>query len=587
MKKPILTLVFAFFIGSIFAQSIETIKNDKNYIYGEGSGVTLQEADQNALRFLLSQISTHVESKYEQNTEWGTGREYSEKISAVLKTYSSATLHNTQRIVVSNEPDAFVFRYIKLDDVKKIFEKRKNKAIDFVQSAIKAESTGKIADALKYYYWAFNLIKSHPDADEIYFTDAENQKRLLSTWIPVQMNNVFSEIRFTEKEIQNTEAGKTIILNVTYKKQPVSNLDYSFWEGSDWSNTVSAKDGVGFLDFYGAAAENLNEIKLKVEYLFKGEARIDKELEDVMEQIKSVPFRSSYINIRLGKPVQPKEETANNTSIKMINDIAKYESKLNLVMNAVKVKNYAGAKNQFTAEGYKMFTRLMQYGNARILVQPQWTAVAFNNSVMCRSATMSFSFRNNKQFVEDVVFRFNADNKIESVAFALSKTALNSIVEKEMWSENDRLVLVNFLEHYKTAYALERLDYIESIFDDNALIITGYFTFALDPENKYKKNKIVKYNQYSKQQYIDKLKYSFARKEYINLKFEESEVRKGGNANVYGVQIKQSYFSSNYGDTGYLFLMVDLNNPDKPIIHVRTWQPEKNEDGSIYGIGDF
>ncbi|GAB1416653.1 hypothetical protein MASR2M117_20590 [Paludibacter sp.] len=56
---------------------------------------------------------------------------------------------------------------------------------------------------------------------------------------------------------------------------------------------------------------------------------------------------------------------------------------------------------------------------------------------------------------------------------------------------------------------------------------------------------------------------------------------------LYGIQIKQDYFSTNYGDTGYLFLLIDFDNPDEPLIHVRTWQPQKNPDGSIYGIENF
>ena len=47
------------------------------------------------------------------------------------------------------------------------------------------------------------------------------------------------------------------------------------------------------------------------------------------------------------------------------------------------------------------------------------------------------------------------------------------------------------------------------------------------------------------------------------------------------------YFSTNYADKGYLFLMVDLRNPKEPIIHVRTWQPEKDPNGKVFGIEDF
>ncbi|RLC49835.1 MAG: nuclear transport factor 2 family protein, partial [Candidatus Cloacimonadota bacterium] len=56
---------------------------------------------------------------------------------------------------------------------------------------------------------------------------------------------------------------------------------------------------------------------------------------------------------------------------------------------------------------------------------------------------------------------------------------------------------------------------------------------------------------------------------------------------VYGMQIGQYYYSSDYRDKGYLFLMFDLENPDEPKIMVRSWQPEKAEDGSIIGVSDF
>ena len=52
-------------------------------------------------------------------------------------------------------------------------------------------------------------------------------------------------------------------------------------------------------------------------------------------------------------------------------------------------------------------------------------------------------------------------------------------------------------------------------------------------------------------------------------------------------QIKQDYYSTNYGDQGYLFLMVDLNDPDKPIIKVRTWQPEKDPNFGLIDLSHF
>jgi hypothetical protein len=149
--------------------------------------------------------------------------------------------------------------------------------------------------------------------------------------------------------------------------------------------------------------------------------------------------------------------------------------------------------------------------------------------------------------------------------------------------------LINFMENYKTAYALKRLDYIESIFSDNALIITGSVVKVKpSAEFQYSNNQIVKYNKMSKEQYLRNLQHCFKSNEFINLRFADNTVRQSGKGGeIYGIQIKQDYFSTNYGDTGYLFLLIDLTDSIAPVIHVRTWQPEKNADGSIYGLSDF
>ena len=203
---------------------------------------------------------------------------------------------------------------------------------------------------------------------------------------------------------------------------------------------------------------------------------------------------------------------------------------------------------------------------------------------------MSFNFKsNNRTFVEDVVFYFDKNNKIENLTFGLSKKAVDDIASNNTWSEEVRMQLINFMENYKTAYALKRLDYIEKIFSDDALIITGRVTkTATSTEFRYMNNRIVKYNQQSKSQYLKNLKYSFGSNEFINLRFADNTVKQSGKSKaLYGIQIKQDYFSSSYGDTGYLFLLIDFTDSVAPQIHIRTWQPEKNADGSIYGLSDF
>ena len=57
---------------------------------------------------------------------------------------------------------------------------------------------------------------------------------------------------------------------------------------------------------------------------------------------------------------------------------------------------------------------------------------------------------------------------------------------------------------------------------------------------------------------------------------------------VYGVNLKQSWTSSNYSDQGYLFLMIDFRDEKKPVIHVRSWQPLKDTPSEeVIELGDF
>ena len=174
------------------------------------------------------------------------------------------------------------------------------------------------------------------------------------------------------------------------------------------------------------------------------------------------------------------------------------------------------------------------------------------------------------------------------ITFALSDHMVRSILEHEQWNERSRLAIIDFIETYQTAYALKRLDYLQSVFSDDALIIVGkVLAPATHLEGQYIPPR-VRQNRLSKETYMRNLKACFAAQEYINLKFADINiVRAGKGGEIYGIQMQQDYFSTTYGDTGYLFLHVDLNDPDRPIIHVRTWQPEKDPVLGAYNMGNL
>ena len=575
------------------SQTVDQIKADRQtYIWGEGTGTTLNRADQDALGDLISQISVQVESRFTLLREETTGAgkdSFKETYRGVINTYSSATLRNTERLVISNEPDARVFRYIKRADIDKIFAERARKINGFTQNALHSSTSGRVSDALRYFYWAHTLLRSHPEASSLTFTDDNGREHLLKTWLPMQINSIFADLSLGVSQGKKDGEITTYLLSVKYKGSLARNFDYSYWTGRDWTNLYSAKDGIGVVEFIGNT--DVNEIRLRAEYVFEGETAVDNELRDVMSKLDIVPFRNSYISLRVGEMAPPPiPKVAVRSVIAPVADPKPYEETMQKLMRSIRSGNHNEAKNLFTPEGYQTYQKLLQYGQARIVREPDFRFIQFENGVICRSLPMSFNFRNNtRNFVEDVVFYFDNNKKISNITMGLAQSALSDIIENDFWSERVRLVLINFLENYKTAYALKRADYIESIFADDALIIVGsVLRTKTTGDNPYLNNQIVRYNRYTKEQFIRNLRHSFASNEFINIRFEDNIIRKSGRGGeVYGIQIKQDYFSSNYGDSGYLFLLVDINDPDQPIIHVRTWQPEKNPDGSIYGLGDF
>ena len=593
MNKIYSLLIIFFHFLSLQSQTVEQIKADHaNYFWGEGSGVTLNSADQEAVAMLISQISVHVEASFTHLFEdTGTGKgSYREVFNGVINTYSSATLRNTERITVSNEPDARVFRYIRRVEVDRIFSERERKIKEFFLNGRQSCESGRVADALRYYYWSLTLLRSHPNAGSIAMTDESNRERLLITWLPMLINDVFASVSVSIEDIRLEHGLKIFVLNVLYGGRPAVNFDYSYWTGRDWTNIFSARDGLGIAEFRESA--DIGEISFRAEYIFEGETAIDNELRDVMQQLETIPFRNSYFTVPARKAAVTVVEcnVFHASCVSEVPGTKPYEVTIHTLVDALRSRDHSAVRPLFTNEGYDMYRKLLQYGQARVLREPELKFVEFEGGVICRSIPMSFHFRNNNRtFVEDVVFHFNEEGLISSLAFGLGEVALADITGRDVWSERVRMVLVNFMESYKTAYALKRLDYIESIFADEALIITGTVlrTSGIG-ETHHMNNPIVRYNRYSKEEFIRRLGHSFAGNEFINIRFENNEVRKSGRGGeIYGIQIKQDYFSSTYGDTGYLFLMVDFNDADLPLIHVRTWQPEKNPDGTIYGLGDF
>ena len=596
----------------------EQMKANAEYICGEGWGDTYNSADQAALADLISKISLNISNSFEiKEEEFNTNSSFDSKtaITSVMNSYAQATLTNTFNLVISNTPQTHVLRYIRKSEVNKIFDERKEKVFDYVRSAMRAEEKAKIDDALRNYYWAFAMVRSLQYPNSVKMT-IDGVQRLLVTWIPQQIEEIMSNL---STKIASKD-GNEINLFIKYKGEPVTSLDYTYFDGQTWSNLYSAKDGMGIVELRPGV--EINSLQLKYEYEYADQCQIDKELESVMQLFKGTSFKNASVYINnldkksavsseakkeFEKSVKT-ESAANLETLSEVENEKELAGIMTRVINAIKAKDYDSVSDCFSEDGLEMYKKLLNYGQARLLGDPQFSFYTMGKRVVCRSIPMAFSFKNNRRkFVEDVTFTFDENKKIECVAFGLGSQAKTDIFNKGVgaWSDYAKMVIATFLENYKTAFALKRLDYLESVFDDNATIITGHIIkkapkVAMEGESFINSNnKLIKYTRQTKSEYMRKLKMCFQSNQFINIRFADNDVVKmGAGGETYGIQIKQDYYSTNYGDHGYLFLMVDFNDPDNPSIKVRTWQPDRNpninsnlprsnRDWGIIGPGNF
>ena len=144
-----------------------------------------------------------------------------------------------------------------------------------------------------------------------------------------------------------------------------------------------------------------------------------------------------------------------------------------------------------------------------------------------------------------------------------------------------RLQILNYLESFRSFYEQKNWDALNTIYSENALIITGEVVRKtqnhIHEKDFWNKPTYIKYNVQTKQEYMRKLKYLFANARFINVTFSDIKVEQHpAKPQYFGVHLRQKWASANrqggrYMDDGHLFLLWDFSNPDRPMIHVRKW----------------
>lgn len=354
------------------AQSVDEIKSRiSEYIYGEGEGATLSSADDAALVDLLRKISVTVKGDFiskEREVTTGSSFDSETTYESVIKTYSSATLTNTERIIIKPEPNARVLRYARHSEIDRIFASRTNKVYEFIDIAETALAKQQIDDALRYYYWAYALVKSLRYPNEAK-KEVDGKERLLITWLPTKLEEIFRDISINAKKISED----SYEITARYCGKPIRSMDYSYFNGRDNSAIYSIKDGMGQIEMNsGLSAQSAN---VKVEYEFLGLAVTDREIESVLKSQEPSIFRKAYYSVYLPNSAQIGNnhyDVADNSIQSSSSDLSIVGSKaqfdiLQKINSSISSGQISSISNYFTVEGWREFSKIISYGKIQTI----------------------------------------------------------------------------------------------------------------------------------------------------------------------------------------------------------------------------
>ena len=199
----------------------------------------------------------------------------------------------------------------------------------------------------------------------------------------------------------------------------------------------------------------------------------------------------------------------------------------------------------------------------------------------------------NEDEYQEAVISFDKQGNVESFYLTISMNLYMKVISdnREVTDLRRRQLILDYVEQFRTSYNQKDIHFLEQVFSDDALIITGKVIQQRHSDGMTSPK--VQYNKQSKQQYLSNLRRVFHNTKYLHVNFDEIEVmRHPTNKDFYGVTLHQGWTSNTYHDEGYVFLLWDFRNENAPQIHVRTWQPDKIGDkplpkDEVFTLDDF
>ena len=196
---------------------------------------------------------------------------------------------------------------------------------------------------------------------------------------------------------------------------------------------------------------------------------------------------------------------------------------------------------------------------------------------------------------KEMVIDLDDTGRITRVNKAIEANLYRKIMQSgsQVTDLRQRQIILNYVEDFRTSYEKKDIDFLEMVFSDDALIITGKVVQRKKGERGIQMKPEITYTKYSKQEYLNRLRtHVFPNTKTIDVTFGTVEVVKHPSIEGYfGVLVRQGYksvFKSGaiYEDDGYLFMLWDFRDENRPQIHVRTWQPYWMDDAKTESISE-
>lgn len=202
---------------------------------------------------------------------------------------------------------------------------------------------------------------------------------------------------------------------------------------------------------------------------------------------------------------------------------------------------------------------------------------------------------------QELVIEMDPDGTVSRVNLALQNHLYRKVISDgtEVTDLRCRQMILDYVEQFRTAYNRKDIDFLDNVFSEDALIITGKVIRRKKGDRMavLKEDTEIVYTEQRKHEYIEKLRTKvFPNAKYIQVTFTDIKVSKHPSIDgYYGVVLRQGYKSSNYSDDGYLFMLWDFRDESHPQIHVRTWQPywldeqktERLQEDKVFNINSF